>query len=474
MIRRMLGRLRRGAKRLIARPEAPFVPDASYFTDPRKVYLASADQWRGLEGLCEAPSIWSCREFHAVIGGLGCLNLLSRLDDPVKVRLFDINPHQVAYGDMVLAVVSASSSRQEFISLLLQRPFDPMDVVDERLAAFYAQPRDPTLRQRLIDILGRERHGLHERYLGPHLDHLGAAISGTMTDHCLELSLVHDAPADAPMTIPGVSVHDQLAGGRISRNSFFFGRGWLRNERRFQRVRSALAGDVALAVGDIAALKPGDEAGLYASNILEGDSPLVPELLRRFDWMAWYTPASRYLHAAYASSGRVLLSSAGSLSDEAGPHRTCERILQRELQLDRERFVEVVLPNPLEGMHTGFRFLPRQEKVTVAAFLDADFAPFPGTSCAGLHTLLGCGLPWDSFQAVVEHACRSFRSVFVLEHHPLAPDWPEPDVHAHQLPPPVLIERLLLRLRPDWKRFEQRSRAGDVHPRNLVWVSTGP
>ena len=68
-----------------------------YFQDPHKVYLASADQFAGMEEICESESFPDCRHFYSVIGGLGGLNILAKLKNLESIIFFDINTFTVPH-----------------------------------------------------------------------------------------------------------------------------------------------------------------------------------------------------------------------------------------------------------------------------------------------------------------------------------------------------------------------------------------
>jgi hypothetical protein len=469
-------RARADLSRLLFRVRLKGRSVADYFSGPDKIYIASADQFAGLERVAEAPALKPCRHFFSVIGGMGGLNVLARLDPLESITFFDINADAARVCRIHLALIGGARDRDDFVSLLYGRPFSSARYAAANQADYYALPSDPGLERRRRDVLGDALHADFQAIYPAYLDDPSRDIYDGVSCHVTRMPLFHDAPVDAVMTHPFYG-RREMKWRRISNvNSLFMGKGWLASEERFAAVQRHLRGPVQIVTAPLHELQPPPASGLYASNVVDRDYPGLRPALNRFAWTIAYTPASRYRYAGYVpeESRRIPIARVYG-AGMPNPHRSCCALLDSELRLEDQAFLEVVQPHPAHGLACGFRFYRGQQPVSVERFLALDEAtPLP--AILGVHILLGSGTSQALWRAVIEKAVRlqhagRVRALFVFEHHKACFDWPEDDVAYDNLLDEARIDETLLALDAAWRKFGAASITGDAtNVRNLCWI----
>lgn len=452
----------------LAKSEIAVSPD--YFISPERVYLASADNYTGLEGLVESEHLLPCKHFYSVIGGMGGLNILCRLENVKTITWFDINPHMLNICSLVLKLISASATREDFISLIYCKPFSQNSFPQENINMFYKQSVSEELRVRLSNILSVQELQTYDKIYLPYTSSFQQEFVLGPCLHCTSLRVYHDAPINGVMTYPFLSREHIQKHQTTNINSFFFGKGWLRSEERFQNVKNLLASaEMRIDRKNIFELSPAEESGLYSSNILDGTENKFSKLVNDFDWMILYSKRTKFLTAEYVSGNRDMIPCEKIFSDnKRNPHNDCCLLLEDIVNISHKSFLEVIHPSGMEGMNSGFRFYTGQKKIHINNYLrnpinDRDI------SLVILHMLMGNGCTFNAWQNAVEQAINSGLTVCVFEHNPIAGDWPELEVCHWNIPSIAMIDRFLLTLANGWKKYGTLSLTGNGI-RNYCWV----
>ena len=346
-------------------------PTLDYFTKPDKVYLASADQFKGMEPIVEGEGVLQCRHFYSVVGGMGGLNILARLKNLDTITFFDINPHAVEIGRLVVELIKHAPDRDTFVSLIYGRLFDGVAYDVATQDQYYALPIEPEWTERVLTAVGPDLFKLYQEAYSPYIENPLVDQYEGISVHCTRLPLYHDAPIDGVMTHPFVE-RSALKEHRVtSVNSFFYGKGWLKDEARYQRVRQHLLScEVSFAADSLEALNPPMHSGLYTSNILGAEPSAesyaaIRAVVEKFMWMLWYSHATNYLEMEYAFPPERLIPLervyGAGIRDT---HHTCEMVLDDCFDLNAKPFLEVIQPHATYGMEFGFRFYDGQRRVS--------------------------------------------------------------------------------------------------------------
>ena len=267
----------------------------TYFIGPDKVYLASADQFKTMEPIVEGDGVLQCRHFFTVIGGLGGLSVLARLEQLESITFFDINPYALEVCELVTEVIRKAEDRNAFISLIYMRPFDSELYSLSTQTSFYDLPIDTKRIEKLRLSVGPRLFELFKRVYWPYIQNPMEDLYDGETVHCTRLPVFHEAPIGEGMTTLGVTRNGLRARKMSNINSFFFGKGWLRDETRYHRVRQHLINcPISLAEKSIFDLDPPACSGLYASNVhaLLGRD-FCPSIKEKFAWILCYNPITR-------------------------------------------------------------------------------------------------------------------------------------------------------------------------------------
>jgi hypothetical protein len=445
----------------------------SYFQAADKVYLASADQFKGMEKLVESQEILQCEHFYSVIGGLGGLNILSRLNAPKTIHFFDINPHTINICHLIIKVILISDKRDDFITNMYGRVFDSNKYSFANQEEYYSLPVEADLLETLRQKVGEEDYKTYEKFYLPYIEDPMKDVYDGESIHCTRMPIFHEARANEVMTHPFIGRSELKAKGITSINSFFFGKGWLKNEERFIQVKKNLIDSkVVVSAASIFNLNPPRNSGLYASNVLDGDEKQFEELIKNFTWTLWYSRRSRYLQLEYMLHEERLLPFqqvyGKGIKDT---HRSCCQLLDEQFDLNKQDFLEIIEPHITEGINYGFRFYSGQQTISVSEFIEKYFDDSSLPEIIGIHILMGGGCPIDTWKQVVTKALSYKRDVFIFEHRKECRDWPEWDVNPDDILPEKDIDKFLLSLTGSWRKFGTANKKGNSKDiRNICWI----
>jgi hypothetical protein len=446
-----------------------------YFKDPHKVYLASADQFAGMASIYERESLLQCKHFYSVIGGLGGLNILSRMQYLESITFFDINPFSIKICELLFRIIKSSNSRDEFISLVYARCFDSKKFSIENQAIFYNLPLDANILSRLENILGKDLYEIYTSVYIPYISSPPTDLYTGFSIHCTRLTIFHEAKLNDIMVYP-FEKRESMRKKRLSSvNSFFFGKGWLKSEESFIAVKNHLISSrVTIINQSIFDLNPQPHSGLYASNVFEGSEEKFDSLISRFSWTLWYSRQTEYLKLEYIyPSDRVIPITKVYGRGCRNVHKTCCYLLNDTVQLESKKFLEVIHPHATEGMNYGFRFYQGQCPISVDQFLKSDFLidQLSFIEIIGIHILLGGGCPVQKWKDVVLKAVSSQKPVFLFEHRKNCSDWPEDDVDLSNILPEKEIDNFLLSISRRWQKYGTANSKGNIKDiRNICWV----
>lgn len=467
IVRRMFGYL------FFAKGKTKAVLNDEYFSQKDKVYLSSADQYLGFQKVLSREKLLECRNFYSVIGGMGGLNILSRLRDIKKIILFDINPYCLFVAKIYIRLIKESRSRDEFVSLFYLRTFQFEKYTYKNQSAYYSKPINNLLLKRLKKILGVKLFEFYKEMYLPYVRRPDLTLYNGPSTHCTDLRLFHEAKISGVMVNPYRDHNDLIKQNIKNYNSLFFGKGWLKSEITYKHVRKNILGcEIKLLRRSIFDLDFEENSGLYASNVFEGVEENFAETIYKFNWALWYSKESNYLSVDYVvpCKRRIPVKKiyGGLLSD---PHVACCIILDQISDFHNRRFVEVIEPHIVEGMNFGFRFYEGQIPVSVDEFLNNRF-DMPDVEYIGIHILLGNGCDLRRWKKVVKKSLKQGVKVFVFEHRKDCKDWPEWDVYEENIPDEFTLDSLLLELNCNWDKYGTASlRGNDLDVRNLCWVS---
>lgn len=446
-----------------------------YFRDPHKVYLASADQFAGMKSVCESESIPQCKHFYSVIGGLGGLSILAKMQSLETINFFDVNPFSIEVCRLIFEIIKNSDTRDDFISLIYAREFDSSKYSIENQSIFYSLPLENGLMKRLEDLLGAELYEIYEAVYKPYIINPLHDLYSGFSIHCTRLPIFHEAQPESVMVYPFNS-RRSLQKNRLSCvNSFFFGKGWLKSEKEFLSVKNFLTNsEVKIFEKSIFDLDPPANSGIYASNVFDGTEAEFSATINRFEWVLWYSRPTKYLKLEYIYPPDRLIPIQKIYGKQIkNTHKTCCLLLDEIFLLKRKKFLEVIQPHSTEGMNYGFRFYQGQHPISVKKFIDPNFSKdkFSFAEAIGVHILLGGGCPIEQWRSVVKKAVSADKPLFIFEHRKDCTDWPEDDVEQRNILPEKEIDAFLLSLSEGWQKYGTANKEGDVTDvRNLCWV----
>ncbi|MEO0683546.1 MAG: hypothetical protein AAFY76_00515, partial [Cyanobacteria bacterium J06649_11] len=259
-------------------------------------------------------------------------------------------------------------------------------------------------------------------------------------------------------------------------NSFFFGKGWLKNEDSFRKVKENLFNaDVSIQTESIFRVSPRESSGLYASNVLEGTERNFRQITQKFLWSLWYSRRSNYLQLEYVDpKHRYIPFKKVYGKNVADSHRSCCQLIDNTLNLGQQKFLEIIEPHITEEMNYGFRFYDGQIPINVNNFLQQPISQNENYNFIGIHILMGSGCPINRWKTVARKALSSNKTVFIFEHRKDCSDWPEWDVNPKDILPEKEIDEFLLSLTNNWVKFGTANRKGSISDvRNICWIRKG-
>lgn len=444
-----------------------------YFLEKDKIYLASADQFIGMKKIIEGKNIPSCEHFFSVIGGLGGLNILSRLENLKSITFFDINPFEAEVCRFYLDVIKNSKNRDDFISLIYLRDFDSSKYSFRNQESFYSLPLDKKLINRLKKILSGELYNFYVKTYLPHIKDPMKNIYSGVSVHCTRLPIFHEAPLEEPMAHPFLKRSVLKKKKIISVNSFFFGKGWLKNDIRFQKVKKNIQNcKVNIIIKNIFELEAPSNSGLYSSNVFDGTENLFAVFINKFKWILWYSKRTNRLNLEYEILGDRLIHFEKIYGKGIeNPHKSCYKILNDHFDLNKDNFLEIIQPHIKEGMNFGFRHYSGQKKMSVNSFLKKKLNRNNIPNILGIHILMGNGCPQKLWKKVVKKAVKLGKEIFIFEHRKECSDFPEWDVEEENILSEKEIDHFLLSINKNWKKFGAANKYGDeLDIRNICWI----
>lgn len=444
-----------------------------YFMASDKVYLASADQFKGIEAIVEAKELLQCRHFYSIVGGLGGLNVLARLKKVESLTFFDVNPHTLEVCEFMFEVIRSAENRNTFVSLIYGREFDSNKYSFDNQTEYYQKPIDSNWTSRLEETVGSKLFSTYKRLYWSYIQNPMEDIYDGASVHCTRMVLFHEAPVNSVMTYPFQERNYMRTKNISCINSFFFGKGWLRDEERYQQVRENLTKcKTSLVVKSIFDLEPPPQSGLYSSNVLDGTELEIPSLKDQFSWILWYSLQSRYLQLEYVKPAERMIPFDRLYGQGVkDTHLSCCHLLDGNFDLNATPFWEVIQPHVTEGMNYGFRFYQGQRPISVEDFIENKYSIEEFREVIGIHILLGGGCPVDTWKRVVSQAVKTGKTVFVFEHRKECTDWPEWDVNPETILPEREIDEFLLSLDSGWYKYGAANIRGDISDvRNICWV----
>ncbi len=460
-------------KKSFEKPAGVKMLNDEYFLSEDKIYLASADQFEGIKRVVEGSAVLQCKNFYSVIGGLGGLNILARLDRLDSIVFFDLNPYMPKICELMFKIIENCETRDEFISLIYLRDFSSKKYFVTNQHEYYSLPVEQGILKKLNKILNKDLFELYMRVYYPYI--LNPVIDNYdgVSLHCTILKIFHEAPCDGVMTYPFFTREDLKAGGMSCVNSFFFGKGWLKNEERFNSVKNHLKNpNLSIITRSIYDLDFKPFSGLYASNVFDGNEKGYAETVYKFEWMLMYSRESRYLKLEYKLPGPRLIEVSKVYGDGDGnTHKTCCELLDAHFDLNGERFLEVIYPHISEGMIFGFRFYKGYTPINVEEFINLKNTDKQWPKIIGIHMLMGNNCEIDIWKRAVLKAFEFGEKIFIFEHRKDCTDWPEWDVEADWIMPEIEIDRFLLSVSDNWKKYGVANRYGEADDiRNICWM----
>ena len=384
--------------------------DVPVFSSAAHLYLASADRMDNVlanVSTVETVAPPQVDTYATVIGGMSGLNYLLRLE-PREVVFYDINATAVEYARLVVEMIALCETPEEFVGRFFGRPLDALGA--ERLTVenqerYLAVPVDKACLAGTLAALSPEARETWEKYVAPHL--AGRTIEGTL--NCRRLLPCWPVDRRVPVGAGEATGDDGTGTGRRlpNTNAFFYGHGWLENQRNYRHVRGTLArATVRFAPFDLlredlrCLVDPARTVALHVSNI---DDWFPKEYhRRRAEWEA----------QVLASGGEltVITSHNGVSTTHADPHeRACHAIAPHVFG----KVVEVTHKVPW-GFH---EFTPENVR-----FDDYLRRPRPADTTL-VHILVGEGLTRETLVDVYRKALAASRRVIVLEHNADSLDW---------------------------------------------------
>ena len=445
-----------------------------YFTGLDKIYLASADNYTGVEDIVESDEFLQCKHFYGVIGGLGCLHIIARFKRLNSITFFDCNPFSLEVCEFIIEVIRKAENRDTFISLIYGRPFDSRRYSFHNQDSYYSLPIDPKWTEKLKLAVGPRLFEFYICVYWPYIQNPMKDLYYGASVHCTRLYVFHEPPIDGIMTHPFIDRYNLQSNHITNINSFFFGKGWLADEFRYQRIRQHLMNcTITMLRKSIFELSVLPSSGLYASNILEGTEKKFYRLVNKFLFTLWYSRSSSYLRLEYTfpRGERIIPFQKLYGKNVRNPHQSCCELLNDKFDLNTHAFLEVIQPHPIEGMNYGFRFYSGQNPISVKDFIDKNISKNDLLDIIGIHILMGGKCPVDIWKQVVRKAISFGKILFIFEHRKACNDWPEPDVDPTTILPEKEIDKFLLSLDARWRKYGAANHRGNVKDvRNICWI----
>ncbi|CAJ1398197.1 unnamed protein product [Effrenium voratum] len=173
----------------------------------------------------------------SVAGSMTSLNLLTALR-PRQIHFFDMNPCAIAWGKMLLELIAASNSRQEFMSQLFARDLLAFEQTHGGLTylnqhQYLATSTSPKLREEAQGRLSTEGAEVYREILAPFQE-----LRRRRDWHTPRLAPCEDRRKVPNRTRSGLGSQGRLPADGVA--SYHYGEGWLASEWTFQQVQQQL------------------------------------------------------------------------------------------------------------------------------------------------------------------------------------------------------------------------------------------
>ena len=169
----------------------------------------------------------------SVAGSMTSLNLLTALR-PRQIHFFDMNPCAIAWGKMLLELIAASNSRQEFMSQLFARDLLAFEQTHGGLTylnqhQYLATSTSPKLREEAQGRLSTEGAEVYREILAPFQE-----LRRRRDWHTPRLAPCEDRRKVPNRTRSGLGSQGRLPADGVA--SYHYGEGWLASEWTFQQA----------------------------------------------------------------------------------------------------------------------------------------------------------------------------------------------------------------------------------------------
>ena len=386
------------------------------FRDESQVYLASADRWDLTQDNLTALKSFELANvdtYASVIGGFSGLNYLLALN-PKKIVFFDVNTYMLDYAQLIVELITISSSPQDFIGRVFGRSvneylaitsFSSLNIDNQE--GYLSLPVNESLVHETMSALSRASQETFQRTVIPHIHHKVPAGP----QNCKRLlpcwPISERVPVGGGKEF-GFDEHGQLV---PNTNTFFYGQGWLKNNETFNSLKALLqtrpikylAFD--LLNDDFAKIAPANEnVTIHISNIDDWfPEPTKKRLLAQTQKVI----ANRGLWVWITSHNSIMVS-------QFDPH---SHALLAIAPYIRGHVIEVAHKIPW-----GFHEFPRENVL----FKDYLAKTFSGDTII-LHILLGEGVEKGIVTKVLAKAYQECSRLIILEHERMSLDWAKKD-----------------------------------------------
>ena len=430
------------------------------------VYLASADNYLGFQLFFAKHRVRQCEHFYSVVGGMGGFNLLPHLHELQSITFFDPNIHTFKVLDLHRNLIAISDSLDDYVSNVFCRPFQLAIHKDN---AFLEQPFSQDIYDSLRERLSSENFETFAYYYRPYLTNPLVPIEGP-SYHCSRILAFFE-----PQFLTTQMTHAIFKRDPRSINALFVGKGWLESDATFQAVRTRLANvpiSYETKIAEDLTYRP--HSGVYGSNIWNTDPSEQYSGYKRFiskvDWLIAfddYKWTKDYMQVQYYRNDPKPPAVRFGHGN-GNPHATCCMALDSFASLNTESFLEVIEPHPTEGMNYGFRFYAGQRRISVEDFLQTPCS----VSILMIHILLGAGVPYAKWIAILEKARRESKRLVIVEHRKECKDFAtrEWDVHTENLIDEASLDEAVYSISCRFTKLACANLRGDVRdPRNLIY-----
>lgn len=423
------------------------------------IYLASADQWLSFEAFFNKNKVKQCENFYTVIGGMGCLNIINKLDRVKNIYFFDSNSYMYDIFQLHMYMIAISNSIDEYISNYFLRRFSFDNNKDN---SFLNQRVNEEIYNNLRKKLPEQILSIYNKYYYPYISVSPSPLFGP-TNHCSQLKPFHDSEhIREPMVYP-------FSQNINSVNAFYIGKGWLKNNEEFLNTKNILQkAQLHYAHSNAEDLIIYPKSGMYSSNIWSTDEEYsgYKRIIDKLDWLIGYDDYTENEVVYYDE--KIIEPTNRFGKGDTNPHSSCCQALDTIIDLNNNMFLEVIEPHPSEGMNYGFRFYKGQNRISVQDYIQ--------TKCVSniiiIHILLGAGINKDLWYNICQKAYNESKLLIIVEHRKECTDFLEKewDVHDENLISETLLDQYMYSIDYNFKKLACANLKGnDEDPRNLIY-----